>query len=244
MIEIARLENVCVRFSRHNFEEKSLKSYIHNLFKKTPAKPFDALKHLNLTIYEGQRIGLIGRNGAGKSTLLRVISQVIIPQAGKVWINKTKKIVPLLELGIGFDPDLTGEENCFLAGSLLGLSHSQVKTKLDRIVSFAELQEFIHQPVKTYSSGMYARLAFSLATEIEPDILIIDEVLGVGDQFFVKKSVARMQKLMRQGTTAIMVSHNLDFLIAQCNRLIWIDHGQILMDGSPVDVAKKYRTSA
>ena len=166
---------------------------------------------------------------------------VIQPQSGRVVVDDSLRLVPLLELGIGFQPDLTGRENCFLAGSLMGLSQAEIRDRLDGIFAFAELQEVVDEPVKTYSSGMYARLAFALATEIEPEVLLLDEILGVGDIFFMRKSVARMQKLMRRGATTVMVSHNLDFLITQCSRLVWLDHGRIRMDGDPREVGRAYR---
>jgi ABC-type polysaccharide/polyol phosphate transport system ATPase subunit len=170
-----------------------------------------------------------------------VLAGVIHPQSGRVTVDRSLRLAPLLELGIGFQPELTGRENCFLAGSLMGLSREEVRSKLESIFAFAELQDVIDEPVKTYSSGMYARLAFALATEIDPQVLLLDEILGVGDIFFMRKSVARMQKLLRRGTTTVMVSHNLDFLVTQCSRLIWLDRGRIRMDGNPREVAAAYR---
>jgi lipopolysaccharide transport system ATP-binding protein len=239
-----RIDGVSVLFNRHRITHKSLKHALATLFDRTKAEDFRALREVSLSIEEGESVGLVGRNGAGKSTLLRVLSRVIQPQQGNVWVNTERRLVPLLELGIGFQPDLTGRENCYLAGSLLGLTRSEVSARLASIVAFSELADFIDQPVKTYSSGMFARLAFSLATDVEPDILLLDEVLGVGDQFFMRKCVARMQKLMASGITTILVSHNLDFLVTHCNRLIWLDHGQVVMDGAPSAVAAAYRKSA
>jgi ABC-type polysaccharide/polyol phosphate transport system ATPase subunit len=239
--EILKLDQVEVRFDRHATEHRSLRAVLSGMTARSQKRVHRALAGVSLTVRSGESVGLIGRNGAGKSTLLRVIAGVIHPQSGTVRVDRARRLVPLLELGIGFQPDLTGRENCFLAGSLMALSRAQIQSKLANIFSFAELEEVIDEPVKTYSSGMYARLAFSLATEIEPDVLLLDEVLGVGDMFFMRKSVARMQKLLRRGITTVMVSHNLDFLVAQCSRLVWLENGSVRMDGDPRDIANAYR---
>jgi ABC-type polysaccharide/polyol phosphate transport system ATPase subunit len=240
---IYRAENVTVEFFRNAPEQSNLKSRLSQLFRPTGGTKFCALNGISLQVAEGEHVGLIGRNGAGKSTLLRVLAGVIQPSMGAVQVAGQKHIVPLLELGIGFHPDLSGRENCFLAGSLMGYSVQEITGKLSSIVRFAELEHFIDEPVKNYSSGMYARLAFALATDVKPDVLLVDEVFGVGDEFFMRKCIVRMQRLMRTGTTTIFVSHNLDFLVAQCGRLIWIDQGRIVMDGTPVAVAASYRES-
>ncbi|HEY7751587.1 MAG TPA: ABC transporter ATP-binding protein, partial [Ignavibacteriaceae bacterium] len=202
-----------------------------------------ALKNINLNILEGEYIGVIGRNGAGKSTLLKVLAGVIIPSRGKVFKLNDYHIAPLLELGIGFQPELSGRENCFLAGYLIGYTKKEIENKLESIIQFSELGDFIDEPVKNYSSGMYARLAFAIATDIEPEVLMIDEVFGVGDEFFMQKCNARMKRLMEKGITTIFVSHNTDFLISQSSRLIWLDNGEIIMDGYPYEVAEAYRNS-
>lgn len=241
MDEILKLDRVEVRFDRHAVEHRSLRAALSGLAARRPKRVHRALTGISLTVRSGESVGLVGRNGAGKSTLLRVIAGVIHPQSGTVQVDPSRRLVPLLELGIGFQPDLTGRENCFLAGSLMGLSRSQIQAKMAGIFSFAELEDVIDEPVKTYSSGMFARLAFSLATEVDPDVLLLDEVLGVGDMFFMRKSVARMQKLLRRGTTTVMVSHNLDFLVAQCSRLVWLENGSVKMDGDPRQIANAYR---
>ena len=241
MPEIIKIENVGVRFDHHATQHRSLRTTLSNLAQKRKTEYFEALKDVSFTIDKGETIGLIGRNGAGKSTLLRVIAGVIKPQLGNVSVNPASRLVPLLELGIGFQAELTGRENCFLAGALMGLSKKQIQAKLDGIIKFAEIGDFMDEAVKTYSSGMYARLAFSLATEVEPDILLLDEILGVGDMFFIRKCTARMQKMIRSGITTIMVSHNLDFLVTQCSRLIWLEHGQIRLQGEPKMIADAYR---
>jgi len=189
----------------------------------------------------GERLGIVGRNGAGKSTLLRVMAGIIVPQRGTVMVAPGRTLAPLIELGIGFHPELTGRENCYLGGSLLGITSREMGVCIDEIVAFSELAEFIDEPIKSYSSGMYARLAFALATCRRPDILLLDEVLAVGDQFFVKKSLARMQRLMSEGTTVVIVSHNLDLLVTQCSRLVWLERGQVRADGPSAEVAAAYR---
>jgi ABC-type polysaccharide/polyol phosphate transport system ATPase subunit len=243
MSVIFELKDVTVAFNKHLSQERSLRYFLGNLVNQHNDNKHYALKNIVLTINEGERIGFIGQNGAGKSTLLKVLSQVIYPQSGTVYVNPASDCVPLLELGIGFQADLTGRENCYLAGSLLGYTNNDIKQRMARIISFSELENYIDEPVKYYSSGMYARLAFTLATEVEPDVLILDEVFGVGDEFFTKKSIMRMIKLMNQGSTTLMVSHNIDFLVHQCKRLIWIDAGKIQMDGEPEAVATAYRQS-
>jgi ABC-type polysaccharide/polyol phosphate transport system ATPase subunit len=228
---IFSVRNVTVEFAMNTLAQRTLKSAIAHVFANTPVQRLRALDSVNLTVREGEHVGLIGRNGAGKSTLLRVS------------VSRDKHIVPLLELGIGFHPDLSGRENCYLAGSLMGYASSELERRIPSIIRFAELEEFIDEPVKNYSSGMYARLAFALATDVEPEVLLVDEVFGVGDEFFMRKCIVRMQRLMKAGTTTLFVSHNLDFLVAQCERLVWLERGRIVMDGSPAEVASAYRRS-
>ena len=194
---------------------------------------------VSLCIGEGQSGGIIGRNGAGKSTLLRVLGQIIIPNRGRLVAHR--RVVPLLSLGVGFHPEMTGRENCYLVGTLLGFSPTQTTARLPRIEEFAEIGEFLDTPVKNYSSGMYARLAFSLVTEVEPEVLLLDEILGVGDEFFQRKSQERLQQSMRRGATTVIVSHNLDHLVSKCERLIWLDEGKLVADGPAAEVARAYR---
>lgn len=236
-----RIKDVSVEFAKGSLSSKSLKLAIASVLQKRINSPFFALRNINLEIREGEHIGIIGRNGSGKSTLLRVLSGVIIPQTGSIEIIRGKHFVPLLELGVGFHPELSGRENCFLAGTLMGYSVGEMKTRIQGIIEFSELGDFIDEPIKNLSSGMYARLAFALATDIEPEILFVDEVFGVGDEFFMRKCLIRMQRLMKAGTTTIFVSHNLDFLVTQCNRLIWLDRGRTVMDGNAQEVASAYR---
>lgn len=235
------LDNVNVEFERHSLAQRSLRNVLGRKLNGHKPEKIIALKNINLEIREGEHIGVIGRNGAGKSTLLRVMTKVIMPGSGKVQVDSSKHIVPLLELGIGFQPDLSGRENCFVAGMLMGYSMREIEEKMNSIIDFAELRDFIDEPVKNYSSGMYARLAFALATDIDPQVLLVDEVFGVGDEFFMKKCMIRMKELMNKGMTTIFISHNIDFLIEHCNRLIWIDNGEVIMDGDSSVVATAYR---
>ena len=240
---IFHLENVTIEFERHSLTQKSLRDALGRRLNKYKQEKMIALKNINLDIKEGEHIGIIGKNGAGKSTLLKVLTKVIIPTQGKVIADYSRHIVPLLELGIGFQPDLSGRENCFVAGMLLGYSKKEIEVKIESITEFSELHNFIDEPVKNYSSGMYARLAFALATDINPQVLLVDEVFGVGDEFFMRKCTKRMEQLINRGLTTIFISHNLDFLLSQSNRLIWLDNGEIKLDGNPYDVAEIYRNS-
>jgi ABC-type polysaccharide/polyol phosphate transport system ATPase subunit len=241
--DIFRLEGVSVSFRRNSVEERSLKHALTAMVTDRGPGLHRALQDVDLRVKRGEHVGVIGRNGAGKSTLLRVLARVITPQAGQVYVDRGVHVVPLLELGIGFQADLTGVENAHLAGALMGYSHQEIASKMDGIVAFAELNGFINEPVKNYSSGMYARLAFALATDVEPEVLLVDEVFGVGDEFFMEKCVERMHKLMSAGTTTVFVSHNLEFLVGQCDRLVWLDEGRVVADGPADEVARAYRAA-
>jgi len=241
---VFQLEKVDVEFVRHTLVQRSLRETFGSILYGRTNKTIKALNSINLNINQGEHIGIIGRNGAGKSTLLRVLSKVITPTGGIIKRDESRHIMPLLELGIGFQPELSGRENSYLAGILLGYSIKEIDGMIGSIIDFSELGEFIDEPVKSYSSGMYARLAFSIATDINPEVLLIDEVFGVGDEFFMRKCIIRMQRLMAKGTTTVFVAHNLDFLVAQCDRLIWLEEGKIKLDGNPLDVADAYRGSA
>ena len=239
--KIFDLTNVSVRFQKQAAKLRSLKHRLGNLSRAGDADQFQALSEISLSIRDGEHVGVIGRNGAGKSTLLKVLTGVITPQTGTVFVNRSRHIVPLLELGIGFQSDLSGRENCYLAGMLMGYSQAEISSRIEGILRFSELNEFFDEPVRNYSSGMYARLAFALATDVRPEVLLIDEVFGVGDEFFMRKCVVRMQRLMQAGSTTVFVSHNLDFLVTQCDRLIWLQEGRVAMDGLPHEVAAAYR---
>lgn len=242
-LDVFRLDAVNVSFRRNAIEERSLKHALVALVKRRAPALHRALQEVTLSVQRGEHVGVIGRNGAGKSTLLKVLARVITPQRGSVFVDGGVHVVPLLELGIGFQADLSGWENAHLAGALMGYSYRDIDSKMADIVEFAELDGFIHEPVKNYSSGMYARLAFALATDVEPEVLLVDEVFGVGDEFFMEKCVERMRRLMRAGTTTVFVSHNLDFLVGQCDRLIWLDEGRVVADGPAREVATAYRAA-
>ena len=241
MAHIFTLNNISVSFDKNAIRQRSLKYLLGNGLNGHQERKTFALKNINVSISEGEHVGIIGRNGAGKSTLLRAMTQVIIPQQGSVQVDRNKHIVPLLELGIGFQPDLSGRENCYLAGILMGYCKAEIDEKLAGIIDFSELGNFIDELVKNCSSGMYTRLAFAIATDVRPEVLLIDEVFGVGDEFFMRKCIVRMQRLMQAGRTTVFVSHNLDFLTTQCSRLIWLDKGEVIMDGKPAEVAGAYR---
>ena len=200
---------------------------------------FHALTDLSFNVKKGEVVGIIGKNGAGKSTLLKIISGVLKPTSGKVTANGN--IVPMLELGSGFDPELTGRENIYLNGAILGYSKEFLESKYDEIVAFSELGEFINMPIRNYSSGMLMRLAFSIATVVNPEILIVDEILSVGDENFQKKSHARMMELMAGGTTVLYVSHNLDQIREMCNRVVWLENHTVKMFGDVKEVCDAYR---
>ena len=194
---------------------------------------------MSFTVFRGDVIGIIGHNGAGKSTLLKIISGIMKPSKGRIW--RGANIVPMLELGSGFDYDLSGHENIYLNGAILGYSKEFLQSKYNEIVEYSELEPFIHTPLRNYSSGMLMRLAFSIATVVEPEILIVDEVLAVGDERFQEKSKKRMMELMSGGTTVLFVSHNIDQIREMCNRVVWLDHGRVRMIGDADEVCDAYR---
>lgn len=217
----------------------SLKEFVtRKLSGKIKVSEFWALKGISFDVHRGEVLGIIGRNGSGKSTLLKCISGILKPTRGSVSCNGN--IVPMLELGSGFDPDLTGRENVFLNGAILGYTEEFLKEKFDEILEFSELGEFIDVPIRNYSSGMMARLAFSVATVVNPQILIVDEILSVGDEAFQAKSRARMMELMGGGTTVLFVSHSLDQIREMCDRVLWIDSGEMKMFGPTDEVCNAY----
>lgn len=200
---------------------------------------FWALQNINLKIKKGETVGIIGPNGAGKSTLLKLMAGVTQPTKGKITING--RIAPLIELGAGFHPELTGRENIFLNGIILGLSKKEVTDKFSEIVDFAELWDFIDQPIKHYSSGMYLRLAFSVAVHTKPEVLLIDEILAVGDENFRKKCFKKMEEFKKAGVTIILVSHALDQIKEFCTRAIYLDEHRVIADGEVKEVTEKYK---
>ncbi len=217
----------------------SLKEWVVTWLKgQSNYQTFWALKDVSFEVNKGEVVGIIGRNGSGKSTLLKIISGLFRPSEGEISVKG--RIVPMLELGSGFDPELTGRENVFLNGAILGYTEAFLKEQFDDILEFSELGEFIDMPLKTYSSGMMMRLAFSVATIVQPEILIVDEILAVGDEAFQRKSRAKMLELMGGGTTVLYVSHSLDQIRELCNRVIWLDRGKVVMQGEASEVCDAY----
>lgn len=202
---------------------------------------FWALKDINFEIQQGDRVGIIGRNGAGKSTLLKILSRITEPTCGQ--INIRGRVSSLLEVGTGFHPELTGRENIFLNGAILGMSKAEIARKFDEIVAFAEVERFLDTPVKRYSSGMYVRLAFAVAANLEPEILIVDEVLAVGDQQFQKKCLGKMEEVGKEGRTVIFVSHSMPTVTSLCDRAILLESGRVAKMGPTSDVVMHYYTS-
>ena len=207
-------------------------------FKSMRKSSFTALKDISFEVFAGETIGVIGINGAGKSTILGLLAGVLKPSSGQVIIDG--RIAPLLELGAGFHPELSGRENILLNGILLGMLKREVEEKSDAIIEFSELEEFIDQPIRTYSSGMLARLGFSVAVYCNPDILLVDEVLAVGDQDFQKKCIEKMLVFKQERKTIVFVSHNSDEILKVCDRAIWIDQGIVYRDGQPDQVINEY----
>jgi len=205
-------------------------------------KQFTALKDINITVNKGEVVGLMGLNGSGKSTLLKIIAGVMKPTTGKVTVKGS--VAPLIEVGAGFNPDLTGRENIFLNGYLLGFSKQYINEHMQEIIDFAELGEFIDVPLKNYSSGMKSRLGFSIATAVNPQILIVDEVLSVGDFKFQQKCHKKIQELMSGNTTVFIVSHNISQIRELCTRCIWLENGKIKMEGDAEDVCDAYLKGA
>lgn len=234
-----KAENISVRYLMTYDRVKSIKEYLVQMVKgKIQYEEFWALQNISFEIKRGEVLGIIGHNGAGKSTLLKVISGILKPTSGIVQVNGV--VVPMLELGSGFDFDLTGRENIFLNGSILGYSEKFLKEKYDEIVEFSELGQFIDVPLRNYSSGMVMRLAFSIATVVQPDILIVDEILAVGDADFQEKSKKRMLELMGGGTTVLFVSHSLGQIREMCDKVMWLDHGQMKMSGETQKICDAY----
>jgi ABC-type polysaccharide/polyol phosphate transport system ATPase subunit len=236
------LSNISVRYRVPTEQIGTLKEYAIRMLqgRRVEYRAFWALNGLDLEICRGESVGIIGRNGAGKSTLLKVIARVLRPTTGRVQVRGN--VAPLIELGAGFHPELTGRENVMLNGAMLGFSRGQMEEKFGRIVEFAELGSFIDAALRSYSSGMVMRLGFAVATEVNPDILIIDEVLAVGDESFQEKCLARMAQFRAKGTTILFVSHGLDAVRAICDRAVWVEEGQLKRSGSVGEVIEAYRS--
>ena len=236
---IVSVKNISLKFKMEQNRANSLKEFCVRWLKRDlKSEDFWALTDVSFDVENGDVIGIIGHNGAGKSTLLKVISGIMKPTKGT--IEAHGNIVPMLELGSGFDMELSGRENIYLNGAILGYSEEFLNEKYDEIVTFSELGNFIEAPLRTYSSGMLARLAFSVACIVEPEILIVDEILSVGDADFQEKSRARMMELMTGGTTVFFVSHSLEQIREMCNKVVWLEHGKIQAVGKTEDICNMY----
>lgn len=233
------VEHVTIRFNLSNQKVDNLKEYFIKLVKKELMfQEFLAVKDVSFQILEGESWGLIGSNGSGKSTMLKAISGIMKPYKGTITVNGS--VAPLIELGAGFDPECTARENIFLNGCVLGHSLEFMENHFDEIVDFAEISDFLDSPIKNYSSGMKARLGFSVATMVKPDILIVDEILSVGDYKFKQKCMKRMETLLSNGTTLLYVSHNIEEVRRLCDHVIWLDHGEPRMMGNVNEVCDAY----
>lgn len=236
-----KVDNVSMKFNLGIEKNFSLKLFFINLFKskqKKPKQEFWALKDVSFDVKPGEVIGFIGSNGAGKSTLLKVIAGVMKPTQGNIEVHGN--ICPMIELGAGFDMELTARENIYLNGAVLGYSREFIDKKFEEIVEFSELREFLDVPVRNFSSGMTARLAFSIATIVEPEILIVDEILSVGDIAFQQKSEKKMQSMISGGTTVLFVSHSLAQIEKICNRVVWLENGCVRKTGEPKKICAEY----
>lgn len=239
---VIKVKDVGMEFVLQKEKTDNLKEYVIKFFKRElKFQPFWALKNISFEIERGDKVGILGLNGAGKSTLLKLIAGVIKPTEGEIKVKG--KVVPLLKIGAGFHPDYTGRENIFLNGAMLGFPKKFLEDKLDEIIEFSELEDFIDVPIKNYSSGMYARLAFSIATTVEPQILILDEVLSVGDAKFQKKSEKRMNSIINKDVTMLFVSHGIHQVKKMCNKAIWLEKGKVIMQGPVEEVCSMYEKS-
>lgn len=239
---VIELKNVSMQFDLNIEKVNSLKEYLIKYLKKElKFEKMWALREIDLKVCEGDVLGIVGFNGAGKSTLLKVISGILKPTTGEVKINGN--ISPLIELGAGFDMDLTARENVFLNGYILGYSKKLLKEKYNEIVEFSELKDFMDIPLKNFSSGMVARLGFAIATIINPKILIVDEILSVGDFKFQQKSEKKIKNMMGEGTTVIFVSHSIDQVEEICNKVLWLEKGKIKKIGKTKEICEEYRNS-
>jgi homopolymeric O-antigen transport system ATP-binding protein len=239
-MKLIEVKNVSKAF-RRNTGRQLIRQYIRALL-RPKSNRFYALRNVSLEVSEGESVAIIGANGAGKSTLLSLVAGLARPDTGTLKVNG--RIAALLELGSGFHPDLTGTENVMLNAALLGFDQKHVRSRMRDIVEFSEIGDFINEPLRTYSSGMVVRLAFSIAVHVDPAILIVDEVLGVGDSHFYMKCLARIAELRRQGRTMLSVSHNPHMVLEFCDRAIWLSHGEVAQDGPSPAVMNAYLTYA
>src|SRR6516165_10953427 len=242
------IKNVSKSFRKSTIrrEYTTLKSELVRWLKREkrpdlPTTSIQALKNVSLAVPQGKTYGLVGRNGSGKSTLLKLVTGIYSPTSGTVEVHG--RISALLELGAGFHPDFSGRENIHVNGIILGMSRKEIRARADEIIEFSEIGDFIDEPVRTYSSGMYARLAFAVATHVDPEILIIDEILSVGDEHFARKSTAKMEEFRKSVRTILLVTHDLSTLQRRCDQAAWLDSGKLQASGSPAEVVAAYRAA-
>lgn len=238
MNPVVRVNHVSKRFPLSAGAEL-LRHHVSRVIMRRKSPYFQALSDVSFDVHEGEVVAVIGRNGAGKSTLLSLIAGLTHPETGT--IENEARMAALMELGAGFHPELTGRENVFVNAALLGLTRKQTEAAYDRIVEFSEIGDFIHEPVKRYSSGMIVRLAFAVAVQVEPELLLVDEVLSVGDARFQKKCMKHIKSLRERGTTFLMITHDIDTVAHVCDRAIWLHEGKLRMDGPAAEVAEAYR---
>ncbi|KVO55712.1 ABC transporter ATP-binding protein [Burkholderia stagnalis] len=240
-MSLIEVVNVSLKFRLYHDKTPNLKDYITHFFKsKSHSKYTDfwALKNVSLMIRRGDRVGIVGHNGAGKSTLLKTICRIYTAQSGEVKI--TGRVAPLIEIGAGFNPEFSGRDNIYFSGSILGYSREELRGLEDEIIQFTGLEEFIDTPVKYYSTGMYMKLAFAIATAVHPEILILDEVFAGGDASFIAKAKQRMTEFIDKASIMVCVSHDMDLLKTLCNRVVWLDHGEVKADGDPEEIITQY----
>lgn len=238
------VEDLSIRFRLYQDRNPSLKDYVSGLFrpsKRASTSDFWAVDRVSFVIEPGERVGIVGHNGAGKSTLLKALCRIYEPTSGSV--NVYGRIAPLLELGAGFHAEFTGRENIYLNGAIMGYKKEDIRNIEAEVIEFSGLVDFIDMPVKYYSTGMYLRLGFALATAIDPEILVLDEMFAGGDAEFVRKATARMQQMIERARILVMVSHDLSLLEKTCTRIIWMDHGKAKLDGEVTEVLAAYRES-
>ena len=232
------IKNLSKDFKLFYDKANTLKERLLFFKKRNKNDKLHVLKNIDLTIYKGETVGLIGANGSGKSTLLKLMTKILYPNKGKIEVNG--KITSLIELGAGFHPDFSGRENIYFNASIFGLTKKEIDKRIEEIIDFSEIRSFIDNPVRTYSSGMYMRLAFSVAVNVDAEILLIDEILAVGDQKFQEKCYKKMESLKSEGKTIVLVTHSMDAVKRFCTRAIWLKDGKINMDGKPEKVVKDY----
>lgn len=240
---VIHIENVALAFRIGRNRVGTMKEHVINAMKgNTVYDQLWALKEVSFDVHAGEVLGVIGPNGAGKSTLMKIIAQVLPPTSGRIRV--TGSIAPMIELGAGFNSEMTGYDNIVLYGTLLGRDPKEMRERVSPIADWAELNDFIDTPIRNYSSGMLARLGFAVATDLRPDILVVDEVLSVGDESFQRKSSERIEAMMHAGTSVVLVSHVLDTVTSMADRVVWLDHGRVVEIGSPTEVVQRYRDTA